>query len=58
MANSFTVADSNSKTSQNPLLIYEIEVRYKPSLLENVKHWQVFEHDEYIRHFMEVIGEF
>jgi hypothetical protein len=37
---------------------YEIEMRYKPSIPGNIKHWQVFENDQQIKKFMEVIYEF
>jgi hypothetical protein len=33
-------------------------MRYKPSILENIKYWQVFEDDQHIKKFMEVIDEF
>jgi len=58
MAVSLVVVASNFKPPQNPLRRYEVEVRYKPSLLDNVKYWQVFEDEEQIKCFMEVIGEF
>jgi hypothetical protein len=37
---------------------YEIEMRYKPSIPDNIKYWQVFEDDQQIKRFMEVIDEF
>lgn len=46
IVDSLVVAASNFKTPQNPLLRYEVEVRYRPSIPDNVKHWQVFEDDE------------
>jgi hypothetical protein len=33
-------------------------MRYKPSILDNIKYWQVFEDDRQIKKFMEVIVEF
>ena len=58
MADSLVVAASNFRPPQNPLLRYEMEVRYHPSILYNFKHWQVFEDKEQMKHFMETIGEF
>jgi len=40
------------------LLRYEIKVRYKPSIPNNVKHYQVFKEDEKVKQFIEVVGEF
>ena len=37
---------------------YEIEVKYRPSIQNNVKHWQVFEDDQQIKRFIEVTNEF
>jgi ribonuclease HI len=39
-------------------LKYHIEIRYKPSIPDNVRHWQVFEDDEQIQKFLIAIGEF
>lgn len=58
MVDALAIASSNFNPMQNPLLKYEIRVRYRPSVLDNVKHWQVFEDDEKIKNFMEVIEEF
>jgi len=58
MTDSLVIATSNFEFPQNPLSNYEIQVKYRPSILENVKYWQVFEDEEQIKHFMEVIGEF
>lgn len=58
MVDSIAVSASSFKPLQNLLLRYEVEVRYKPSILDNVKHWQVFEDDEQVKRIIEVIGEF
>ena len=31
---------------------YQIEVRHRPSIPDNVDHWQVFEDDEQINRFL------
>ena len=46
MAESLAVAAINFCPPQNPLLIYEVEVQYLPSILDNVKHWKVFEDED------------
>jgi hypothetical protein len=37
---------------------YDIEMRYIPSIPDNIKYWKVFEDDQQIKMFMEVIEEF
>jgi len=58
MADSLAVAASTFKPPLNPRLRYEIEIRHKPSIPDNVKHWQMFEDEEHIKYFLELVGEF
>ena len=39
-------------------LKYHIEVRHKTSIPNNIQHWQVFEDDEQIRKFLEMVDDF
>ena len=39
-------------------LIYEVQMKYRPSLLDNVQHWKVSEDDDEVNRFMQVIDEF
>jgi hypothetical protein len=39
-------------------LNYHIEMRHKTSIPNNIQHWQVFEDDEKIRQFLEMVDEF
>ena len=39
-------------------LKYPIEVRYVPSVPDNVKHWRVFHDDKEIKKFLELTCEF
>jgi ribonuclease HI len=39
-------------------LNYEIQVKYRPSLLDNVKFWKVFDEEEELVRVLEVIDEF
>jgi hypothetical protein len=41
-----------------PNLNYEIQVKYRPSLPDNVKLWKVFEDDVEIRRFLGVMDEY
>jgi len=37
---------------------YEIEVKHRPYVPDNVKNWQVFEDDQQIQNFLHFTGEF
>ena len=41
-----------------PNLIFEVEVRHKPSIRDNIKNWLVFKDDKEIKRFLETIDEF
>jgi hypothetical protein len=57
-------ADSLAKSATTfvpPIVLklkYHIELRHKPSIPNNVQHWQVFEDDEQIKQFLEMVDEF
>jgi ribonuclease HI len=59
-----TVADSLASSASIfkvpllPKLRYDVEVKYRPSIPDNVKHWKVFEDDLEIKRFLETIEEF
>ena len=38
-----------------PKLSYDIQVKYKPSLPDNVKFWTVFENDDELSKFLQVV---
>jgi hypothetical protein len=57
-------ADSLAKAATNfmpPMVLklkYHIEMRHQPSIPNNVPHWKVFEDDEHIKQFLEMVDEF
>jgi ribonuclease HI len=59
-----TVADSLATSARNfkvplpPKFRYDVEVKYRPSIPNNVKHWKVFEDDLEIKRFLETVEEF
>jgi hypothetical protein len=55
---SLAVLASLLKGSLPPKIHDEVEIRYRPSILDNVKNWEVFEDDIEIRNFRETIDEF
>ena len=58
MADSLAVVGTTFKQTINPRLRCEIELRHRPSIPDNVKHWQVFEDDDQINQFLTMIGNF
>ena len=41
-----------------PKLSYDIQFKYKPSLPDNVRFWKVFENDDELSKFLQVVDEF
>ena len=39
-------------------LKYPIDVRYRPSVPDDIKHWKVFHDDQEIKEFLDLLGEF
>ena len=58
MADSLASSASIFKVPLPPKLRNDVEVKYRPSIPENVKHWKVFEDDLEINRFLETIEEF
>ena len=58
LVDSLAVTDCVFIPSLNPKLSYEIQVKYRPSLPDNVKFWKVFEDDAELTRFLGVIDEF
>jgi hypothetical protein len=58
VADSLATSASLFKVPLPPKLRYDIEVKYRPSIPDNVKHWKVFEDDLEIKKFLETIEEF
>ena len=55
LADSLVVFASNFKVPLPPKLKYDVEVKYRPSIPDNVKHWKVFENDIEIKRFLETM---
>jgi hypothetical protein len=58
LADSLAISSSNFKMPLPPKIKYDVEVKYGPSIPDNVNHWNVFEHDLEIKRFLETIEEF
>ena len=57
-ADSLALAASYFRIPKTTQLRYPIEVRYRPCVPDNVKHWRVFEDDIEIKKFLELTDEF
>jgi hypothetical protein len=58
MADSLVVSASNFRIPLPPKLKYDVEVKYRPSIPDNVKYWKVFEDDLELKKFLETVDEF
>jgi ribonuclease HI len=58
VVDSLVVSSRNFRVPLPPKLRYDIEVKYRPSIPDNVKHWKVFEDDLEIKRFLEAVDEF
>jgi ribonuclease HI len=57
-ADSLVVATSTFRPPNVTSLEYQIQLRHRPSIPDNVQHWQVFEDDQQIKQFLEMEEEF
>ena len=54
-ADSLAVSASLFVPPLPPKLSYDVQVKYRPSLLDNVKFWRVFENDDEISKFLQLV---
>jgi hypothetical protein len=55
---SLALAANNFKTPMFPNLKFEIEVRHRPLIPDNIKNWKVFKYDEEIQRLLNNIEDF
>jgi ribonuclease HI len=58
LADSLATSASNFRVPLPPKLKYDTEVKYRPSIPDNVKHWKVFEDDLEIKRFLRLLKNF
>jgi len=58
IADSLTTSTMVFKIPIHPNRKYEVEVKHRPSIPDNVKKWQVFEDDRQIQSFLHLMGDF
>jgi hypothetical protein len=52
LANSLTVLVSLFRIPLPPKSKYDVQIKYRPSIPDNVKHWKIFEDDMEIKKFL------
>ena len=58
IADALAVSTSLFKIPIHPNKKYEIEVKHRPAVPDNIKYWQVFEDDKQVERFLTTSGEF
>jgi ribonuclease HI len=58
MVDSLVVSARNFRIPIHPKIKYDVEVKYRSSILDNVKYWKVFEYDLELKIFLETVDEF
>jgi ribonuclease HI len=58
MVDSLVVSASNFRIPIPPKIKYDVEVKYKPSIPNNVKYWKVFEDDLELKNFLDIVDDF
>jgi ribonuclease HI len=58
LANSLAASTSWLEVPLPPMIESDVEIRYRPSVPDNVKHWKIFEDDQEIEKFLQSIYDF
>jgi hypothetical protein len=58
MDDSLVVSASHFKVPLPPKIKYDVGVKYRASVTDNIKHWKVFEDDNEIKKILESVDEF
>jgi hypothetical protein len=58
LVDSLAILASRFRIPLPPKIKYDVEIRYRPSVPDNIKHWKVFEDDLEIKKFLQSVDEF
>ena len=58
LADSLAISASLFVPPLPPKLNYDVHVKYRPSLLDNLKLWIVFKNDDDLSKFLQLVDEF
>ena len=57
-ADSLAIVASNFNVPLDVKTTYDVEIKHRLPICDNIKHWQVFEDDREIKMFLEFMEEF
>ena len=57
-ADALVVSASSFKIPNQTNLLYQIQVKYRPFIPDNLKQWQIFEDDEHLKSFLQLVDQF
>jgi ribonuclease HI len=58
LADSLAISASSLNFPLPPMVKNDVDIRYRPSVSDNVKHWKVFEDDSDLERFLQSVDEF
>ena len=58
LEDSLAIESSTFRAHLNPKLVHKIQMRYRPTIPDNIKNRKVFEDDQEIKSFIETMEEF
>jgi hypothetical protein len=58
LADSLAISASFFRIPLPPKRKYDVEIKYRPVVLDNVKHWKVFKDDLEIKNFLQDVDKF
>jgi hypothetical protein len=58
LVDSLVVSASVLKFPLPPMVENDVDIRYRPSVPDNVKHWKVFKDDSELKRFLQSVDEF
>ena len=58
LADSLAIVASNFKVPLDVKVAYNVQIKHRTSIPDNIKHWQVFEDNREIKKFLECMEEF
>ena len=58
LVDSLAIVASNFKVPLDIKTSYDVQTKHRPTIPDNIKHWQVFEDDREIKKFLECMEEF
>lgn len=58
LVDSLAIAASTFKIPMNLQSTYDVQAKHRPSVPDNIKHWQIFQYDQQIKKFLKCVDDF